>query len=89
MSGNALYLVCQPCEQANQDDFGVKLAQRSTIGWYEHEVPPKQFDAWLAKHKRCGGRGNPDHFILAHVQPRNHDQLEPDPVAQGINGALQ
>lgn len=72
--GNILFLVCKPCEEAKSTDFGVKLAERSTRGWYEHLVPTKQLDAWLQIHSRCGGRTGPDHFCLAHLHPRNHDQ---------------
>lgn len=74
--GNILFLVCKPCEEAKEADFGVKLAGRTQIGWYEHLVPTKQFDAWLNKHRRCGGRGKPDHFVLAHSFTPNHDQAE-------------
>jgi hypothetical protein len=74
--GNILFLVCQPCEQANKADFGVKLAGRVKRGYYEHLVPTKQFDAWLGKHSKCGGRTNPDHFVLAHSYNRNHDQKD-------------
>ncbi len=73
-NGNILFLVCSPCEKANQADFGVKLAGRTQRSWYEHMVPPKQLDAWLQKHRNCGGRLNPDHFVLAHSYERNHDQ---------------
>jgi hypothetical protein len=72
--GNILFLVCKPCEQANEKDFGVKLAGRTQISWYEHLVPTKQLDAWFQKHRKCGGRTDPDHFVLAHSYPRNHDQ---------------
>jgi hypothetical protein len=29
------------------------------------------------KHAKCGGRGNPDHFQLAHLFERNADQVSP------------
>jgi hypothetical protein len=74
--GNILFMICQPCEQANQPDFGVKLAERSRIGFYEPLVPPKEFAKWLMKHARCGGRTNPDHFQLAHLFERNSDQRD-------------
>ena len=89
MTGNALVLVCQPCEQADEPDFGVRMAERSEVGWYEHSVPTKQFDAWLAKHRKCGGRNNPDHFILAHLHGRNADQMpDVNPIAEivSVNG---
>jgi hypothetical protein len=84
-NGNSLFLVCVPCEQADEPDYGVLMAERSHIGWYEHRVPTKQFDAWLAKHRKCGGRNNPDHFALAHLRGRNADQL-PDlnPITEAI-----
>lgn len=75
-NGNFIFLICKPCEQAGENDFGVKLAVRSQIGWYEHLVPPKQFDNWLTQHSKCGGRTNPDHFGLAYLKPHNHDQAD-------------
>lgn len=72
--GNILFLVCQACEKTNEPDFGVKLAERSRIGFYDPIVPPKDFAKWLMKHARCGGRTNPDHFQLAHLFERNADQ---------------
>ena len=72
--GNVLFLVCTPCSEANQPDFGVKIAIRSRVGFYEHCVPDKQFDTWLMKHAKCGGRAQPDHYQLAHQFDRNHDQ---------------
>lgn len=74
MSGNILFLVCEPCEKAQQDDFGIKLCDRSTVGWYEPTTPPKVFKTWLHKHSRCGGRHGPDHFRLGALQERNFDQ---------------
>lgn len=74
--GNILFLVCQACEKANQPDFGVKLAERSRIGYYDPLVPPKEFGKWLMKHAKCGGRTNPDHFQLAHLFERNSDQRD-------------
>jgi hypothetical protein len=73
-NGNVLFLVCRPCEQAQQPDYGVKLAGRTRIGFYDPLVPPKPLAAWLMKHAKCGGRTNPDHFMLAHQFERNHDQ---------------
>lgn len=72
--GNLMILVCKPCQQAGEKDFGVKLAVRSRIGWYEHLVPSKQFDNWLAHHAKCGGRTNPDHFGLGYSFGLDHDQ---------------
>lgn len=72
--GNVLFLVCQPCEQARNADFGVKLAERSRVGFYDPLVPPKDFAKWLMKHSKCGGRTNPDHFQLGHLYERNADQ---------------
>ena len=86
--GNLLFLVCQPCEQENEADFGIKLAERSKIGWYEHKAPTKAFDAWLSKHRKCGGRAGPDHFILAHLHAKNHDQMPLSPVADAISRSL-
>ena len=73
-NGNIIFLVCLPCEKANKPDFGVKLAGRLERGFYEHLVPQKQLDNWFAMHSKCGGRGNPDHYVLAHSYNRNHDQ---------------
>lgn len=89
--GNILFLVCKSCEEAHERDFGVKLAGRSQIGWYEHMVPDKQLDAWLNQHRNCAGRGKPDHFVLAHSYPPNHDQaeLETRQVKQAVIRAIQ
>ena len=75
MSGNALFLVCQPCEQADEPDFGVRMAERSEVGWYEHSVPTKQFDAWLAKHRKCGGPQQPGPL---HLGPPPWQKRRPD-----------
>lgn len=72
--GNILFLVCQACEKANEPDFGVKLAGRTRIGYYDPMVPPKELAKWFMKHAKCGGRTNPDHYQLAHLLARNHDQ---------------
>lgn len=72
--GNILFLVCQPCEQAGEADFGVKLAGRTRIGYYDPMVPPKPLATWFMKHAKCGGRTNPDHYVLAHMFDRNADQ---------------
>ena len=71
-----LFLVCKPCEQAQQSDFGVKIAGRTHRGYYEHMAPSKQLDAWLMKHRACGGRTSPDHFQLGLLSPANHDQKD-------------
>jgi hypothetical protein len=85
-SGNTLFLVCGPCCDANEADFGIKLATRNQMDWYQHEVPTKQFDAWLANHRKCGPRGMPDHFKLAHLYAQNHDQM---PAPKLLNAAMQ
>lgn len=89
--GNILFLVCKPCEEAKEADFGVKLAGRTQIGWYEHMVPGKQLDVWLNKHRNCAGRGKPDHFVLAHSYIPNHDQAEIEvrQVKQAVIRAVQ
>ena len=74
--GNILFLICRPCEQAKQPDFGVKLAGRTQRGYYSHLVPSKQLDNWLMQHRQCGGRTGPDHFQLGYLAPHNHDQSE-------------
>ena len=71
---NAIFMVCTPCFQAKETDHGVRLCERSLVGFYDPVVPPRQFKNWLAKHSKCGGRGNPDHFQLAHLLPQNNDQ---------------
>lgn len=83
--GNVLFLICQPCEKAGNADFGVKLAARTKIGWYESLVPNKQFDKWLGKHRKCAGRGHPDHFMFAHQFERDHDQ---EAVQEAVKLAL-
>lgn len=72
--GNILFLVCTPCEQGGEKDFGVKLAVRSHIGYYEPLVPSKDLAKWFMKHAKCAGRTNPDHYQLAHLFERDHDQ---------------
>jgi hypothetical protein len=72
--GNVLFLICSPCEQANEKDFGIKLAARSHRGYYEHQIPSKQMDGWLMLHRACAGRTGPDHFKLALRFEANHDQ---------------
>jgi hypothetical protein len=77
LSGNSLYLICTPCENIEEKDFGFKLAERGIIGAYEVFGPAAhtaQFTSWLKKHQRCGGKGNPDHFSLGHRFARNEDQ---------------
>jgi hypothetical protein len=76
MSGNILFLVCGPCEKANKPDFGAKVAGRLPRGYYEHLIPTKQLDNWFARHAKCGGRTNPDHFKLGYSYTLNHDQKE-------------
>ena len=85
--GNILFLVCGPCEQANEKDFGVKLCERGVITWYEPLVPPKQFKDWLAKHSKCAGRYKPDHFRLALLREPNYDQPaeRPKPQLEVVN----
>lgn len=75
-NGNTLFLVCKPCQEKGENDFGVKLAGRSQRSYYVNIVPTKEFNAWLAKHSRCGGRTNPDHFNLGYLQTPNADQSE-------------
>lgn len=89
--GNILFLVCKPCEEAKEADFGVKLAGRTQIGWYAHLVPGKQLDAWLSKHRNCAGRGKPDHFVLAHSFTPNYDQadLEVREIKKAVIRAVQ
>jgi hypothetical protein len=74
--GNVLFLICSPCEQANEPDFGIKLAARTQRGYYEHQIPAKQMDAWLMQHRACAGRTSPDHFKLAMRFQPDHDQKD-------------
>lgn len=83
--GNALFLICQPCQETDEPDYGVKLAARTERSWYAHEVPGKQLDQWLEKHRHCAGRGKPDHFVLGHRFNRNHDQ---DALAPAVKLAM-
>jgi hypothetical protein len=85
-SGNALFLVCVPCEKANEADYGVRLAERTKIGWYEPSAPSREFSAWLSKHRRCAGSNHPDHFMLAHLKDRDHDQM---PDVRPVVAAMQ
>jgi hypothetical protein len=80
MSGNFLLLVCAPCGEAKEYDFGFKLAKRGLIGAYDVFGPAlatKNLQAWLRKHAGCAGKGHPDHFVLAHIYQRDHDQPKP------------
>ena len=77
MDGNILFLVCSICLEGREEGYGVKLAERSRVGWYEPLVPKDQLTAWLANHRACGGRENPDHFQLAYLQTVNGDQGKP------------
>lgn len=75
-NGNVLFLVCKPCQEKGEADFGVKLAGRTQRSYYASMVPPKQFNNWLNQHAKCGGRTNPDHFHLGYLQTQNSDQSE-------------
>ena len=86
--GQICWLVCKPCEQTNEKDFGFKLIGRSRIGWFSQLAPTGQLDKWLMKHGKCGGRGHPDHFVLAMSFPADHDQPKPKPIVQAVESAL-
>jgi len=73
-NGNILFVVCTPCEKQKLPDYGVKIAIRSRVGFYEPHTPHNEQSKWFTKHAKCGGRANPDHFQLAHLFPRNADQ---------------
>jgi len=88
--GNTLYLVCWPCHEAEEADFGVKLASRDRIGFYTHDAPSKTLDAWMSLHRKCGGRNHPDHFRIAHLHNPDHDQppdVSPIVEAMRVNGS--
>jgi len=90
-SGNSLYLVCDPCSGTNEKDFGFKICERGIIGAYEVFGPAKasgQLAIWLKKHQRCGAKGSPDHFKLAHLHQPNHDQPKNRPILslKRVNG---
>lgn len=70
--GNALYLVCRPCQETGEKDFGIRLGARPLTGFYQTEAPTKQVNSWLWKHRMCGG--DLDHFRLGMLHPDNHDQ---------------
>ena len=76
MKGNVIFLVCDPCQKAGEQDFGAKIAGRTQRGYYAAMIPGKQLNNWLAKHAKCGGRTNPDHFRLGYNQVQNADQSE-------------
>lgn len=87
MSGNFMFIVCEPCSKANEPDFGFKFAERGVIGCYEPFGPAKQtaqFATWLKKHQKCGGKGKPDHFLLAHAGERNWDQPSPAVIDRAL-----
>lgn len=76
-SGNSIYLVCSPCSNANEKDFGFKLAERGIIGAYQvfgPKIASAQLGIWLSKHRLCGQKNQPDHFKLAHLHQPNEDQ---------------
>ena len=77
MKGNFLFLVCTPCEQAGETEFGFKIAGRTQETCYEHVAPVTAFDTWLRKHRNCGGRTHPDHFQLGLMMVADHDQEKP------------
>ena len=86
-SGNAIYIVCEPCRKSNESDFGFKLAHRQVIGGYEPFGPAKQTEQlanWFKKHRLCAGKEHPDHFLLAHVAQRDHDQPKPRPIERAL-----
>jgi hypothetical protein len=83
--GNVLFVVCTPCEQKHEEDYGVKIAIRSRVGFYEPHTPANEQAKWFAKHAKCGGRANPDHFQLAHLFARNADQ---EAVPEAVKLAL-
>jgi hypothetical protein len=77
LSGNSLYLVCAPCSESNQKDYGFKLAERGIIGAYQvfgPKIHTEQFSQWLSKHRLCAGKTHPDHFKLAHLIAPDSDQ---------------
>lgn len=69
-----MYVVCIPCYDAQEKDHGAMIGGRTRIGYYESQIPNKQLDSWFMKHSKCGGRANPDHFTIAYLEPKNHDQ---------------
>jgi hypothetical protein len=75
-NGNVLFLVCKPCQEAGESDFGVKIAGRTQRGYYGALVPPNQLNNWFSQHSKCAGRTHPDHFNLGYLQPQNADQSE-------------
>lgn len=86
-SGNFMFIVCEPCSKTNEADFGFKLATRDIIGGYSPFGPAKhtqQLTAWFHKHRTCGGKGHPDHFLLAHAQNRDYDQPKPRPIDRSL-----
>ena len=89
MSGNSLFLICQPCAQAKAEDYGVKLASRTQVSWYIHEAPPKQLDAWLYQHRNCAGRGHPDHFQLGLLAERDYDQQIDEAVKAAVSSKIK
>lgn len=86
--GNAIFLVCLPCKEAEEKDFGVRLAERSRIGFYQPSVPQNQLAAWLRKHAKCG-RPDTDHFKLGYLLEKNHDQPKRKSVKQAVEETLQ
>ena len=79
-----MVLVCKPCQQTNEPDFGLKLGVRTKLGFYEHFAPSKEMDKWFGKHRKCGKRGEPDHFSLGYSHGQNHDQRELEATVREI-----
>ena len=91
MNGNNIWIVCKPCSDANEKDFGVCLAQRPSNGFYEHLSSTPNLDKWLWNHRNCGGKIDPDHFKLGYGKQQNHDMLVPkpdEPVKAAVKLAL-
>lgn len=82
--GNYLVLVCKPCQIEGEADFGLKIGVRTKLGYYEGFAPQKETDKWFAKHRKCGVRGEPDHFALGYSHGQNHDQRELESTVREI-----
>lgn len=87
--GNILFLVCDPCEKSGEKDFGIKLGERSRIGFYQPLTPESHMRGWMMKHSKCGGPTKPDHFRLGYRWGLNHDQRKTKLIPVTVSETLK
>jgi hypothetical protein len=90
-TGNFIFIVCLPCREAKEFDYGFRLAERGLIGYYHVFGPAlatKNLEAWVQKHSGCAGKGYPDHFGFAYLNCANSDQPKPKELKAAVKLAL-